>query len=85
MAGVTPGAVGGAAVDQLDVVLSDGRVLHVYTGPEPGGPTFLTVVWHHGTPNIGAPPRPLFADARRLGMRWVSYDRPGYGGFDPAP
>ena len=82
---MTPGAVGGAAVDELDVVLSDGRVLHVYTGPEPGGPTFLTVVWHHGTPNIGAPPRPLFADARRLGMRWVSYDRPGYGGSTPHP
>ncbi len=85
MAGVTPGAVGDAAVDELDVVLSDGRVLHVYTGPEPGGATFLTVVWHHGTPNIGAPPRPLFADAHRLGMRWVSYDRPGYGGSTPHP
>src|SRR5215468_9243549 len=40
----------------------------------------LTVFWHHGTPNIGAPPVPLFPASARLGMRWVSYDRPGYGG-----
>lgn len=38
------------------------------------------VVWHAGTPNLGAPPEPLFAAARRLGVRWVGYDRPGYGG-----
>jgi pimeloyl-ACP methyl ester carboxylesterase len=81
---VTSAAEGEIAVDELDVVLSDGRVLHVYAGPEPG-PTSLNVVWHHGTPNIGAPPRPLFADAHRLGMRWVSYDRPGYGGSTAHP
>ncbi|MDQ3554654.1 MAG: alpha/beta hydrolase, partial [Chloroflexota bacterium] len=43
----------------------------------------LAVFWHHGTPNIGAPPEPLFATAARLGIRWVSYDRPGYGGSTP--
>lgn len=36
----------------------------------------LPIVWHHGTPNVGSPPEPLF----RAGLRWVSYDRPGYGG-----
>jgi pimeloyl-ACP methyl ester carboxylesterase len=41
------------------------------------------VFWHHGTPNIGAPPEPLFATADALGLRWVSYDRPGYGGSAP--
>ncbi len=41
--------------------------------------------WHHGTPNVGAPPRPLFPAAERLGIRWVSYDRPGYGGSSPNP
>src|SRR6185437_3401872 len=40
---------------------------------------------HHGTPNIGAPPAPLFAVADRLGLRWVSYDRPGYGGSTARP
>ncbi|WP_238161743.1 alpha/beta fold hydrolase [Kribbella antibiotica] len=56
--------------------LSDGRTLHVYDTGTPGHP----VIWNHGTPNIGAPPEPLFAAAERLGLRWVSFDRPGYGG-----
>jgi pimeloyl-ACP methyl ester carboxylesterase len=43
------------------------------------------VVWHHGTPNIGAPPEPLFPAAERHGIRWVSYDRPGYGGSTSHP
>lgn len=59
----------------------DGRgTLHVYdtgTGPE------LTVFWHHGTPNIGPPPAPLLPTSQRLGIRWVSYDRPGYGASTP--
>lgn len=42
-------------------------------------------MWHHGTPNIGAPPEPLFATADRLGIRWIGHDRPGYGGSDPNP
>ena len=37
------------------------------------------------SPNIGSPPAPLFPDAERLGIRWVSYDRPGYGGLTPSP
>ncbi|EMD27561.1 hydrolase, Alpha/beta hydrolase family [Amycolatopsis azurea DSM 43854] len=61
--------------------LGDGTTLHVY---DTGG-TGPVVVWHHGTPNIGAPPSPLFPAAERLGLRWVSYDRPGYGGSSPRP
>ncbi len=65
---------------EADLELSDGRTLHVYdTGADDGGGR-LAVFWHHGTPNIGAPPEPLFAAAAQLGIRWVSYDRPGYGG-----
>ena len=30
-------------------------------------------------------PKPLFPIADRLGIRWVSYDRPGYGGSTPHP
>jgi pimeloyl-ACP methyl ester carboxylesterase len=64
-------------VNQMDLKLADGRTLHVYdTGEEDR----VVVFWHHGTPNIGAPPEPLFPAADRLGIRWVSYDRPGYGG-----
>ncbi|MGD0066477.1 MAG: hypothetical protein ABSB76_23910 [Streptosporangiaceae bacterium] len=39
--------------------------------------------WHHGSPNIGSPPEPLFTAAEANGLRWVSYDRPGYGGSGP--
>ncbi|MGW5344462.1 alpha/beta fold hydrolase [Streptomyces sp. HUAS TT3] len=73
---------------ETDLALGDGRTLHVYdTGAParaPGGER-LAVVWHHGTPNIGVPPVPLFPAAERLGIRWVSYDRPGYGGSTPRP
>jgi pimeloyl-ACP methyl ester carboxylesterase len=67
---------------ETDLELGDGRTLHVY---DTGGDGRLTVVWHHGTPNIGTPPEPLFPVSDRLGIRWVSYDRPGYGGSTPAP
>ena len=43
------------------------------------------VFWHHGTPNTGVPPEPLFPAAAQGGVRWVSYDRPGYGGSTPHP
>ncbi|MGI5247507.1 alpha/beta fold hydrolase [Dactylosporangium sp. CA-139066] len=69
---------------ELDVTAGDGRTLHVYD-TAPDGDGRLPVVWHHGTPNLGAPPEPLFAAAERLGLRWVSFDRPGYGGSTVAP
>ncbi|MFJ9912141.1 alpha/beta fold hydrolase [Actinacidiphila glaucinigra] len=74
-------------VTETDIALADGRTLHVYdTGPggrEDGAGT--AVLWHHGTPNIGTPPEPLFAAAAERGLRWVGYDRPGYGGSRPRP
>jgi pimeloyl-ACP methyl ester carboxylesterase len=72
-------------VTEIDLTLPDGAILHAYdTGP--GRSDELVVVWHHGTPNIGQPPRPLVEDGiRDGGIRWVSYDRPGYGGSTPAP
>lgn len=70
------------ATREFDVALPDGRMLHAY---DAGGDATLTVVWHHGTPNIGTPPEPLFAAADRQRVRWLSYDRPGYGGSSPDP
>lgn len=63
-------------VHEFDVTLPDGRTLHGYDVGGSGTP----VMWQHGTPNTGAPPRPLLALAEVLGLRWVSFDRPGYGG-----
>jgi pimeloyl-ACP methyl ester carboxylesterase len=73
-------------VIETDLVLPDGGVLHVYDTPAAdGGQADLVVVWHHGSPNIGAPPRPLLPTSTALGIRWVSYDRPGSGGSTAAP
>jgi len=70
-------------VTETDLELGDGRTLHVYSTGTVSAECRLTVFWHHGTPNIGAPPEPLFAAASQLGICWVSYDRPGYGGSAP--
>lgn len=62
---------------ESDLRLADGRTLHTYD-TEQGD---LVVFWHHGTPNTGLPPEPLFEP----GLRWVSYDRPRYGGSSARP
>jgi pimeloyl-ACP methyl ester carboxylesterase len=62
---------------EFDVKLGDGRTLHAYDTGGDGTPVF----WFHGTPNVGAPPVPLMRD----GIRWLSYDRPGYGSSTPRP
>jgi pimeloyl-ACP methyl ester carboxylesterase len=76
-------------VHENDLELADGRTtLHYYlataTAAEDEAPgaassDLLPVFWSHGTPNTGEPPAPLFADAAALGIRLISYDRPGYG------
>ncbi|WP_427885172.1 alpha/beta fold hydrolase [Kribbella sp. GL6] len=71
-------------MDEIDFRLADGRVLHGYDSA-PGDTGRLAVVWHHGTPNLGTPPAPLAAASERLGIRWISFDRPGYGGSTAAP
>jgi hypothetical protein len=63
-------------VTETDLVIADGRTLHVYDTGTGDGAAGLAVFWHHGTPGTGAPPEPLFAAAARRGIRWVSYDRP---------
>jgi pimeloyl-ACP methyl ester carboxylesterase len=71
-------------MEELDFRLADGRVLHGYDSA-PGDDARLAVVWHHGTPNLGVPPAPLFEAGEWLGIRWIAVDRPGYGGSAPAP
>jgi pimeloyl-ACP methyl ester carboxylesterase len=66
-------------VSETDLALPDGRTLRVH---DTGGPARLTVLWHHGTPNTGTPPPPLVPLAD---VRWVAYDRPGYGTSTPVP
>lgn len=74
-------------VIEQDVKLSDGRTLRTYdSGGELGdaGDAF-TVVWHHGSPQTGAPLEPLLSAAAERGIRLVSYGRPSYGGSSPLP
>lgn len=53
-------------ISESDIGAGDGRTLHAYdTGTTSRDE--LVVVWHHGTPNIGAPPEPLFAGVGRRG------------------
>jgi len=66
---------------EIDLTLPDGRRLHAY---DTGG-TDLPVFWQHGTPNLGTPPEPLFEAADRLGIRWVSHNRPAYGNSTRKP
>ena len=68
-------------VTETDVTL-DGRTLHVY---DAGSTDAFPVVGHHGTPTSGPPPDPRFGAARRLRLRLIGYDRPGYGGSTPRP
>jgi pimeloyl-ACP methyl ester carboxylesterase len=68
-------------MNETELLLADGRTLHLYDT----GHGDLPVWWSHGTPNLGAPPEPLLEQSERLGLRWFSFDRPGYGGSTPAP
>lgn len=49
-------------------------------GYESGDPDGVVVVYHHGTPTSGLQARWWAEDAARKGIRFVSYDRAGYGG-----
>ena len=68
--------------EQLEVTTEDGRLLEVLTGGDPDG---LPWLYHGGSPTA-AVPFPLLDDAARgLGLRMVTYSRPGYGGSSPYP
>lgn len=65
-----------------DVITADGRRLrYESTGASDGAPVFLL----HGTPGSRIGPKPRAAVLYRLGVRLISYDRPGYGGSDRDP
>lgn len=68
--------------EQLEVTTQDGRRLEVLVGGDPDG---LPWLYHSGSP-VAAVPFPLFEDAASgLGLRMVTYSRPGYGRSSPYP
>lgn len=71
-----------------DIRLRDGRRLRVHdsgAGDSDDHTDAFTVLWHHGSPQTGAPLEPLLAAAAERGIRLVSYGRAGYGGSSPKP
>jgi pimeloyl-ACP methyl ester carboxylesterase len=64
------------------LTLDDGRSLDVHvSGPADGTP----LLFHHGTPGAGTAQRVMEAPAHRLGLRLVSWSRPGYGASTRRP
>jgi pimeloyl-ACP methyl ester carboxylesterase len=64
------------------VLTGDGRRLLVEQFGDPRGrPIFLL----HGTPGSRLGPKPRPSILYRLGIRLITYDRPGYGGSDRLP
>jgi pimeloyl-ACP methyl ester carboxylesterase len=69
-------------VSERDIRLEDDRTLRVY---DSGAADDFALLWHHGSPQTGAPLEPLLTAAARRGIRLLSYARPGYGGSSPHP
>jgi pimeloyl-ACP methyl ester carboxylesterase len=72
-------------VSEQELRLDDGRTLRVYASGGPDAAEAFTLVWHHGSPQTGAPLEPLLSAAERRGIRLLSYGRPSYGGSSPRP
>jgi pimeloyl-ACP methyl ester carboxylesterase len=64
------------------VEVSGDRVVEVWEGGDAGG---VPVVFHHGTPSGRLQARLGAEAARRLGVRLVSFNRPGYGRSTETP
>lgn len=68
------------ATERLEVKTDDGRALEVLTAGDPDG---LPWFFHSGSPSA-AVPYPAYDDlAARLGLRMVTFSRPGYGTSTP--
>src|SRR4051794_15102923 len=61
--------------------IGDRIVTYEVAGPPAGLPVFLL----HGMPGSSSGPRPRPIVLHRIGVRLISYDRPGYGGSTRQP
>ncbi len=68
--------------ERFDVPGPDGRTLEVLTGGDPDG---FGLLYHGGSPSAVAEYPAMEDAARALGLRLVSYSRPGYGSSTPRP
>jgi pimeloyl-ACP methyl ester carboxylesterase len=67
---------------EQQISAADGRTLLVLEAGDPNG---VPVLFHNGTPGSRLPYRAWVEDAESRGIRFLGYDRPGYGGSDPQP
>lgn len=66
----------------VEVAGPEGRAIEVLTGGDPAG---FGLLYHGGSPSAVADYPPMDATARSLGLRLVTYSRPGYGASAPRP
>jgi pimeloyl-ACP methyl ester carboxylesterase len=64
--------------------LADGRRLDLYDAGSPDG-TGDVLLYHHGTPGSVVPFRPMVDAAAQVGLRLVTWSRPGYGASTRRP
>lgn len=69
-------------VDFQTVTTADGRALEYLVSGPPDG---MTLLFQAGTPNPAALFAAIVGPAEELGLRTVSYSRPGYGRSTPRP
>jgi hypothetical protein len=63
-------------VVERDVRLDDGCVVRTYDSAGEAAGDAFTVVWHHGSPQTGAPLDPLLDAAAKRDIRLITYGRP---------
>jgi pimeloyl-ACP methyl ester carboxylesterase len=68
--------------ERLQVAGPDDRTIEVLVGGDPDG---FGLLYHGGSPSAVAEYQPLDDVTRALGLRLVTYSRPGYGASTPRP
>jgi pimeloyl-ACP methyl ester carboxylesterase len=68
--------------ERMEVAGPDGRTIEVLAGGDRDG---FGLLLHGGSPSAVAEYPPMDATARSLGLRLVTYSRPGYGASTPRP
>lgn len=66
----------------LHVPGPDGRTIEALVGGDPDG---FPLLYHGGSPSAVVDPQPMGRALRDLGLRLISYSRPGYGASTPRP
>ena len=78
-----PSIMAGASFAAMhELITDDGRILAV---EQWGDPTGIPVVYLHGTPMSRLARYPDDSLFHELGVRLITYDRPGFGGSTPRP